>query len=732
MFEKAVNVLLIILVAAFLLIGGCSEKGGGTRYANLPPDTFISFGPREESFTYYKVQAYWYGADEDGDIDHYEVTTVKNLTDSTLALLDFDALDWGVTFSGESTFIMLADSCCLDSTDKPSPGAEYAGSPWGILVRSVDREGAVDPTPAALFFIATNVIPKGKIEIPRKPIGYVPLVPPHPYIEWSGKDPDGEARELMYKYIVIPSDSLKAKYPRLPPLDYEGPGPDSLKHDAPPIGRWSEWVPSDCTYVKDLNLSRFIESRDTIHVYVTVKDEGGAYLPEKLFGAYNNWANWTVFGITRLGGGVTIVVDAGGLGRRKSNNVSEYKNNVAAVFKGAEVSFRFWGLEDRVRGKLASAYRYYYDNPDAPGSAWNYWTGITDKDRQRGSVPEWLVRYPPDGSKLIPDFGPHAFVVELVDVNQETTHCEFNFEILRGPDPYGEHKILLVDDTWAEEWPEPRPPAYEDSSDNFWLDVLNGYNIEVFDTRRGQAYTKKVPVRMVGLATTVIWVVDEDLDQPDTQLLQACWDYGNYLYSYIKVGGNLIIVGKSPVRDCAYWPDKQRLDPQVRSRMTSYDFRPQVSGGDTVYNFMWDVFGIKRMRQSSERKINALISCGICNPEWADTIFSRPYHEGGYEGEIGGAFYITDLRSPDDEDYPLYVEPMFATGYYNSAQGEWEDVSDDEVIAVYVPAHDGYGHAAYIGLPAYYFNHDDMKRVIRKLLTRFGESPIGQQDEEHR
>jgi len=730
--------LLLLIIGMIVLLTGCSEKSGGSRIVNIPPDTFISFGPKENAFTYYKVKAYWYGADEDGAIDHFEVTVVRDVTDSTLVLLDLESLDWGSTTSSGSTFVMIADSCCLDSTDKPSPTVEYAGEIWGILVRAIDNEGAVDPTPATVFFTATNIIPKVEIVLPPRKVG-IGFVPPHPYIEWEGEDPDGEATELMYKYIIIPNDSLNLGFPRLPPLDYEGHGPPGDEHAAPPIGRWSEWVSADCTYVKGVDLSPFIHTAenpgDTINVYVTAKDEGGAYLPEKLFGSYNDWRNLIRFRIIATGGGVPIVLDGGGLGVRKSYLVSEYQNNVAAVFEGYEVAFKFWGSEDRRQGRIAAAYRYYYDNPDAPGSAWNYWTGISESERQRGVVPEWFVRYPADGSTFRPDLGRHVFVVEIKDVNEEVTHCELNFEVLRGPDPYGERKILLVDDHSGKagicEFPENLPPTFwqfEDSLDALWFDILDGYNFEIVDT--GPGYKNKVPVRQVGAATTVIWVVDHDTEEPPTQLLQACWDYGNYLYSYVKVGGNVIIIGNDAVVDCAYWPDKDNRPeaprPDIRSRLTSYTFTPVVTAaGDTLYNFMWDVFGIKRMRTISGT-FNSVMGCDYCSEAWADTIPPFVFDDG--TGTLTnmvftGAFYITDWRSPDDDD-SLYVEPMLTTAFRDESGDYTQSTSEGFPIAIYVPAHDGYGHAAYIGIDSFWFDHDGLKRIIRKLLERFGETPI--------
>jgi hypothetical protein len=55
----------------------------------------------------------------------------------------------------------------------------------------------------------------------------------------------------------------------------------------------------------------------------------------------------------------------------------------------------------------------------------------------------------------------------------------------------------------------------------------------------------------------------------------------------------------------------------------------------------------------------------------------------------------------------------------------WRHNSGNSVIAVYVPAHKGRGHAAYIAAPLYWFEHDKMKEFIRMLLQEFEEIPKG-------
>jgi hypothetical protein len=707
--QKLLAAMAAIVCLSMLLFSACSEKAGGNRGVNLVPKTFIAFGPVEDSLTYYKVQVFWYGADEDGDIDRFQVTTLKGIDrDDFPPGFDWGALEgWGETTSKESTFVLPADSCCLEVGRSRS-----ALSLWGILVRAVDNEGAISDQPAMVFFKANNAVPKVSITVPeRLPIDYID-VPPHPYIEWEGEDPDGDVSELRYKYLIIPERDLNPRYPFLPPLDRDSTGGG---HAAPPVGYWSEWVPADCTFVTDLDLSLYKGTLEKIMVFVTVKDEGQAVLPENLYGSYNGSNNFVRLLIVPTGAGVTCIIDGAALGRRSSMRVSDYKGNIAGAFLGTPVNFRFWGEEEKARGEIANAYRYYWDSPEDPNSAWNYWTG-TAPIREPGSTPEWFVRYPLDGSRIEPSLGRHVLVVELRDLNKVETHCEFHLEILEGPRRAAEKKILLVDDDRAF-WLEPWWQGYEDEQDALWREILDGYNWEEFDT--GKNYDDELPIRFVDIATTVIWVVDADFEQPGTHLLEVCSELGNYLYSYVKVGGNLIVLGADPVYACGYWPDGTPT-PDRRGSYAAWDFRPQWRSAEqeSVYNWMWDVFGIEKMALASPPfPFTAIWSCGICSPAFRDTIELGPQAGRIYDA-IGNAYYITNLR----EDFD--VIPLYSTAR-KSVGGDWVDSGNSRLIAVYAPGRGTRGHAAYVGFPEYWFDHDKIKTFVRRLLDEFGEEPLG-------
>ncbi len=698
--------------AAFL-INGCSEKAGGTKWPNLPPDTHISYGPAEDSLTFYRIQIFWYGSDEDGDVEYFEVATVKGLREGQY--VDLDDLDWGATTSKESTFVVEADSCCYG---EPGEGdIHYATSFWGILIRSVDNDGAYDPEPEPVFLQAANIIPRARIRVPEQSFG-LQSVPPRPYVLWEGSDPDGEEAKLQYKYLLIPVAMKNDLWDGgMPPLDYEGSGGP---HQSPDVGTWSEWVPADCTYVRDIDLSPYkigSAGQDSVYLYITSKDEGGAFLPPELFYTYNQGNNVQRLQVLQTGAGVKIVVEGEGMGVVQDFSCRGRPDEPPAIFAGTAISMRFWGLENIDQGKITESYRYYIDEFDDPASRWNFWTSV-EPIRDPANTPQWRVRFPAEG-RFTPAIGSHVFGVQLRDFNRDTTCVEFHFDVLAGPQGR-ETNILLVDDYANRGLEGIYVPGFEDLEFEMWSDVLEGYDWQEWDT--GFNFKEETPVRLVGGATTVIWSVDLGSElAPD--LFDLCSDRGNYLHSYVNVGGNLIIIGHSPLYCTMYWSDGTP-DPGMRQNVTDIEFSPRVVGADTTYHFMWDVFGVRRMQLSSH-PVYYIAGLLPCEPylDWnyVPVLPKGSYHR-NWRGYLSSPFLITELREGADV-HPIYGVHRIENPWVPPE--DWVYIEDCDLVAgVYVSGHGGRGHAAYITVPAFWMDHDELKDMIRSLLESFGEEPL--------
>jgi hypothetical protein len=712
------GLILLATVCSLGLLTGCSEKPGGQYKPNVAPNTFISFGPKEESRTYFKVQFYWYGTDEDGSVTRFQVATVPDITIDSLRNIDFDDLPYITTAATESTFVLPADSCCAISGT-----AQMALSYWGLLVRAVDNDGAVDPEPASLFFQASNVVPRVRLAVPYKAPIQSMTASPSTYVEWRGTDADGDVGRMSYKYIISAVKKTEypgppARPPSLPSLDHVYTLPKT-PGAVTPEGYWSDWVPADCTYVKDVNLSSFIPRTDYFARFtVTCRDEGGAALPQALYGDYNSDTNWVMLTVLSQGSGIKIRVDAGPLGFREAYNNAN-ASEVAGLFEGTQVAFRFWGRETRDEGKLVQEYKYYYDDPEDPRtSTWNYWTS-TEPIRDRAANPEWLVRYPAVGERLVPTLGPHVFAVELRDLNKDVTHCEFRLEVLRGP--VGKPRLVYFVDDDIGKWMGERYQWYESGSDSLWAAILDPYNFETFNTSTSLAspFTRPVPIRRIADATTVIWNVDQDSERPDCQLTNVCYNKGNYLSSYVKVGGNLILIGRDPIYACQFWPDQTPV-VTARGDKTVLDFLPKEdAAGDTMYNFVYDVLGIEKMAVSNpDLPTKELWPCEAGWPSVTTTTIPGVY---GWPGRLDNVFFITQVRTnmgvPVSKIYT--VVPLDAQGQPGTP--DCGTLTNGKWIGVYVPAHGDRGHAVYLSVPPWFFDHDEVKALIQKLLDMFGE-----------
>jgi hypothetical protein len=703
---------LLAVLAALAAGQGCSEKAGGTRYPNSRPDTYISKGPSEANPNYYIVEMFWYGTDTDGDVDHYDVAVVRNISRESPVVLD--SLDWMSTRANDSTFVMPADSCCYG---EPGDGDPYlAISYWGIFVRAVDNNGSADLSPANVFFMAANAIPRVEITAPPDSAAESRLCT-RPYFEWAGSDPDGDRTALQYKYIALPEGVSDALWGGgLPPFDYEGSGGDNA---APEVGRWSEWVPADCTYVNDIDLSEFrvgSEREDEVIFAVTVMDEGRAALPAGLFDTYNEGKNVVTLTVETAGCAVPAVIESDRLGVVKEVECGGPQDSPPVMFSGSGLYFSFYAAEDRAASRLADAYRYYFDEPDGPGSSWNLWTQV-DPLRVQGADPEWRAIWPAAGPRYFPGVGEHVFQVQILDRGRDTTCAELRFDVLDGP-AGRPRNILLVDDNRDLWWQGGTVPDFEQQEFEMWSDILEGYDWQEWDT--GADFSDAVPPALAGGATTVIWSVDQG-DVVAPHLLEVCSERGNYLFSYVEAGGNLIIIGRSPVY-CTMYAYDGSPDPAARAGVTGIEFEPlELDEQHSFGHFMYDIFGIRYMLAYGAPQpvyVTAMEPCPGYE-EWGAVNVRPPDDVGGWPGYFTGAFLVTLVR-PGEDVHRFYGIRSLA----NPADPEtaWvETVDCYSTPAIYVEGGSGRGYAAYINLPAWWFDRDDIKALVRGLLEMFGE-----------
>ncbi|HEX5132044.1 MAG TPA: hypothetical protein VFX92_06115 [Candidatus Krumholzibacteria bacterium] len=142
-------VVLSLCVAAFAV--GCRRNQPSLIDRNQPPDTQLWFAPPDSTEYEYLVHMYWRGVDNDGTATRF-IWTVRD----TLAT---DAFRWSpaerLNDYREGRITSRTDSLFSFTAYKDVAGVGVRKSRQAFYVASIDDNGVIDPTPAAVEFVAT-------------------------------------------------------------------------------------------------------------------------------------------------------------------------------------------------------------------------------------------------------------------------------------------------------------------------------------------------------------------------------------------------------------------------------------------------------------------------------------------------------------------------------------------------------------------------------------------------
>ena len=145
---------LVLLALMGIVWSGC-ETRMGTLVPNEPPNTRISAGPPEGDDTSFNINLFWFGWDDDGFVDFFEIAWESP-----------DEGNWqGPIFANDSLFTVEASEfCCVEPLpDQGTPTDSVFEQFHTFYVRAVDNTGARDPVPAARSFNAETVEPYTRI-----------------------------------------------------------------------------------------------------------------------------------------------------------------------------------------------------------------------------------------------------------------------------------------------------------------------------------------------------------------------------------------------------------------------------------------------------------------------------------------------------------------------------------------------------------------------------------------
>jgi len=176
-----------------------------------------------------------------------------------------------------------------------------------------------------------------------------------------------------------------------------------------------------------------------------------------------------------------------------------------------------------------------------------------------------------------------------------------------------------------------------------------------------------------------------------------------------------------------FWPDR---DPPIGSRgeKIDLDFAPRINPVDStlMYNFNYEAFGIEHMMLPNPPL--ATSDLWPCESGWPSVTARQdiPGLQGAWLGRLEYIFCITHVRDDIPVKKIYSFVPLNESGQPGDPQCDPDDGGNVRLIGVYVPPVKGVrGGAAYIGIPPWFFSRDEVKALIRKLLTEFGEPGPG-------
>lgn len=445
-------ILAAVPVLTLAVIMGCSpdsELGGGP-LLNAMPDTRITGTPPVLRQTDFIVEFFWTGSDPDGSIVGYEWKMATNGLDgiSIRDTLTYDPATgdtlnpWRFTTVTDSVFVVSADSSSFPVDDDLPEIKDHRFYQYHtLLVRAIDDEGAVDPTPAFITFTSTTIAPTVYVSFPPQidKRGFF-RVPPTATLGWTGEDSDFELG-VPTKVRYLMKDSYfeeESQYIQTP--EEFNDNKDKVISFSDPA--WSDWVryepEAEDRRVVFPDIPKEDESGENIYYFFAVQaqDTAGAVSLSKEYNVnvlnfrIDNRKTPTIEVCEKFLGCLT----SSGLGGRKQYDIAQ----------GQPLKFN-WSASASAYGGTLEALRYGWDVDDP------------DNDNDPGWQVSWglseLHRESPERSFST---GQHWLTVEAIDNSGQLSRIIMLLNVVPVPEPSSQRPLLLVDDVTDETsnaWP---------------------------------------------------------------------------------------------------------------------------------------------------------------------------------------------------------------------------------------------------------------------------------------
>lgn len=667
----------LLALAAFS--AGCDGEGGEP-FLNSPPNTRISLGPPEQADTSYLVDVFWFGFDDDGEVSHYEIAW--ETPDTWL----------GPIFSTDSLFVLDAsDTCCVDPL--PEYGTILPDSVYQqyhtIYVRSVDDDGAPDPTPAVRSFNAKTIAPYTEINFGPDNLQQWGT---NVQFRWTGNDDDGVV--VSYEWILTNGLEYQNEFGDLPTIPELVAWVDTLTYRPLPGGGYSDervWKATTADSVVILGVAPIAGS---IHFFA-VRSIDNAGAKERILNTGDNYRRFST--VVELDGPrLTLISNIAG------SWTTGGSEGVRDVFAGEGIRFRWTGTPGTSESAIAG---FSYAVEDTLR-----WEPFSLNSK------EWPVQVLPNPPEELwfPQVGPHNFYLRAIDFAGFLRILVAQLNVLGGPrsHPQNERYILAVLDGFPDTIIQNGvfPTFYSAVERSMIQYFLDGYNFQIWQTNG----SLKPPIQLLDFASSVIWLLSANVFDGDGAILENVHNSRrdpNFLPSYIRSGGNFFLLGIQPVNALRYF-DNPDIGAPLFQFQFPVDFSRTLLDTTLVAHWATTELGIQRIdgtvRNEEGEPVIALARSQI-------TTGPNPYPDLAFDplsvqnGNILGGFRFYDVG----------VIPT------SSAEVIYEHSETGQSVGIRRLTSPGVnGNTVYLALHPYFLQKSGFRTLLRAVLTDFGEIPL--------
>ena len=689
MTSRTLAPLLLTLVMGGLW-AGCDSRNG-VPLPNAEPNTRISAGPPEGDDTSFNINLFWFGWDDDGFVDFYEIAWESP-----------DENNWvGPIFSNDSLFTVEASESCCTS---PLPGQGVPSDSvyeqfHTFYVRAVDDQGVRDSSPSVRSFNAKTVAPF--TEITDGPINNGKWGT-RVRFRWSGDDDDGFV--VSYLYALLHTDDY-----------FTDTGASQVITDS--VLAWIDTLtyyplPGGGGYDTDSLVWRSTEL-DTILFPAVQSTSGGDRIIFAVRGVDNAGAtekilmvpaNLRFFRVNRVLNGPSITLVSNIAGTWSSADPIETRE----VFAGQGLRFR-WRATPAEGAPPLAGFSYAVDDT----ALWTPFSLVSE---------EWPEQIPGEDEVLWfpPEIGVHTFFVRAIDQAGFIRVLPARIRVFGGPRfcPEPDRYVLVVLDTQAgviqsdNIWPQDYEQV-ELGLIGYWFD---GYDIQVHQTRGNV----KPQLSIMDCASSTFWLHSTSIAGNDNSVLDNYNRVGpNALPSYVASGGNLFLCGIQPLNAVRYFEETTGQHNQIQNDPVV--FAVTLSDTTLVPHWMATQFGIEQVQSttggSSGPEDRVRIARSVINGG------SNPYPDLEFDPltwpngpELRGFGYFDRGIIPIATGNPaLDAEPIYLFNNTTQAVGIRRLSPDGPGVN---------GNVVYLGLHPYFVFRPQFRSLVQAVLTDFGEFQI--------